>query len=179
MPTQAKREGNARHIAKLDVIKIQPYKEEGAAIRAAAAAAGMSVQRYILEAVREKMEHERTEVIHDGLSAGGTGTESEGRQRAAGNSGNEPEDISMFSDSVDIPRAAVGISPTHTENHPIAELSPDAWAEWARRQDDESLEAWKTRVKKSNIGISPIDIMKRIGKLPAHDRNLILETDPT
>ncbi len=59
MPTQAKKDGNARHIAKLDVIKIQPYKEEGAAIRAAAATAGKSVQGYVLEAVREKMERER------------------------------------------------------------------------------------------------------------------------
>lgn len=59
MPTQAKKEGNARHIAKLDIIKIQPYREEGTAIRAAAAAAGKSVQGYVLEAIREKMERER------------------------------------------------------------------------------------------------------------------------
>ena len=51
----AKKASDARHIAKLDVIKVQPYKEEGAAIRAAAADAGKSVQGYILEAVREKM----------------------------------------------------------------------------------------------------------------------------
>lgn len=58
MPTQAKREGNARYAAKLDQIRVQPPKEEGAAIRAAAAAAGMSVQRYVLDAVRERMERE-------------------------------------------------------------------------------------------------------------------------
>lgn len=63
MPTQAKKDGNARHIAKLDVIKIQPYKEEGATIRAAAANAGKSVQGYILEAIREKMERERTATV--------------------------------------------------------------------------------------------------------------------
>ena len=55
MPTEAKKAGNARHVAKLDQIKIQPYKEEGERIRAAAAAAGQSVQAYILEAVRERM----------------------------------------------------------------------------------------------------------------------------
>lgn len=55
MASEAKKAGNARHVAKLDLIKIQPYKEEGAAIRAAAAAAGKSVQGYVLEAVREKM----------------------------------------------------------------------------------------------------------------------------
>lgn len=59
--SQAKKASDARHIAKLDVIKVQPYKEEGAAIRAAAAAAGKSVQGYILQAVREKMERDATE----------------------------------------------------------------------------------------------------------------------
>lgn len=55
MPTEAKKAGNARHVAKLDQIKIQPYKEEGERIRAAAAAAGQSVQAYILEAIRDRM----------------------------------------------------------------------------------------------------------------------------
>lgn len=59
MATQAHREGNARHIAKLDIIKIQPYKAEGAAIRAAAAKAGQSVQAYILQAVRERMQRDK------------------------------------------------------------------------------------------------------------------------
>ncbi len=56
MASEAKRAGNARHTAKLDQIKIQPYKEEGARIRTAAAEAGMSLQAYILQAVREKLE---------------------------------------------------------------------------------------------------------------------------
>ena len=47
-----------RHQAKLDKIKIQPYKNQGAAIRAAAAAAGQSLQGYILQAVRTRMEQE-------------------------------------------------------------------------------------------------------------------------
>ena len=55
MATEAKKAGNARHVAKLDLIKIQPYKGEGAAIRAAAASAGMSVQAYVLQAVRAWM----------------------------------------------------------------------------------------------------------------------------
>lgn len=58
MSTPAKLEGNARHAAKLDRIVIQPYKEEGERIRAAAAAAGQSVQGYILDAVRTRMERE-------------------------------------------------------------------------------------------------------------------------
>lgn len=57
--SEAKRKGNARHAEKLDVIKIQPYKAKGAEIRAAAAAAGVSLQGYILEAVEEKMERDK------------------------------------------------------------------------------------------------------------------------
>lgn len=49
---------NAAHLAKLDRIVVQPYADEGQAIRAAAAAAGQSLQGYILQAVRERMERE-------------------------------------------------------------------------------------------------------------------------
>lgn len=56
--SESKRITDARHIAKLDQIKIQPYKEEGQRIRAAAAAANQSVQGYILDAVRERMDRE-------------------------------------------------------------------------------------------------------------------------
>lgn len=58
MPTEAKKACNARHTEKLDQIKIQPYKEEGKIIRAAAAESGQSVQAYILQAVRDRMERE-------------------------------------------------------------------------------------------------------------------------
>jgi hypothetical protein len=51
---------NAAHIAKLDVIRIQPYKSQGAAIRAAAQAAGQPLQRYILDAVADRMRGEGT-----------------------------------------------------------------------------------------------------------------------
>ena len=60
MSTDAKRAGNARHQAKLDRIVIQPEKEEGAIIRQAAANAGKSVQGYILQAIKERMERENT-----------------------------------------------------------------------------------------------------------------------
>lgn len=59
--SESKRITDARHIAKLDQIKIQPYKEEGQMIREAAASAGVSVQRYILDAVRERMEREKNQ----------------------------------------------------------------------------------------------------------------------
>ena len=60
MSTDAKRAGNARHQAKLDRIVIQPEKEEGAIIRQAAANAGQSVQGYILQSIKERMERENT-----------------------------------------------------------------------------------------------------------------------
>ena len=65
MATKAKLEGNARHIAKLDNILLRPYKAEGAAIRAAAAEARQSVQAYILQAIRERMEREQQQQSPD------------------------------------------------------------------------------------------------------------------
>ena len=47
---------------------VRPTKEEGAAIRAAAASVGQSVQAYILQAVRERMEQEQ-EGGSSGISA--------------------------------------------------------------------------------------------------------------
>ena len=56
--SQAKRAGNDRYNAKCDYISLRTLKERGAEIRAAAAAAGMSLQGYILQAVTEKMERD-------------------------------------------------------------------------------------------------------------------------
>ena len=60
MSTDAQRAAVLRHQAKLDRIVIQPEKEEGAEIRQAAANAGQSVQGYILQAIKERMERENT-----------------------------------------------------------------------------------------------------------------------
>ena len=49
---------NAAHLKKLDTLIVRPYKQEGAAIRAAAKASGDSVQGYILQAVRARMDAE-------------------------------------------------------------------------------------------------------------------------
>lgn len=57
--SEAKKAADKRYTAKLDNIMIRPYREEGAAIRAAAAAAGMSVQAYVLQAVRGWMGREQ------------------------------------------------------------------------------------------------------------------------
>ena len=56
--TEKKKQSNARYTEKCDYINLRPLKEDGAEIRAAAAA-GKSLQGYILEAVREKMEREK------------------------------------------------------------------------------------------------------------------------
>ena len=56
--SEAKKRNNANYTAKCDYINVRPLKPEGAAIRAAAAAAGQSLQGYILQAVRARMEQE-------------------------------------------------------------------------------------------------------------------------
>ena len=50
---------NKRYTDKCDNINLRPLKEKGAEIRAAAAAAGQSLQGYILQAVEDRMEKER------------------------------------------------------------------------------------------------------------------------
>ena len=59
--SEAKRITDARHQAKLDQIMVRPYKEEGQLIREFASAAGQSVQGYILQAVRERMDREKNQ----------------------------------------------------------------------------------------------------------------------
>ena len=57
--SKAKLQGNSRYKAKCDKMLIQPLRDVGAEIRAAAAAAGQSLQGYILQAVRERMDREK------------------------------------------------------------------------------------------------------------------------
>lgn len=58
MVTESKRRNNDKYNAKCDAIQVRPLKPEGELIRAAAAAAGESLQGYILKAIRERMERE-------------------------------------------------------------------------------------------------------------------------
>lgn len=57
----AKAASNKKSDAKYMQILLKPYKEEGALIRAAAARSGQSLQAYILQACRERMEREEGE----------------------------------------------------------------------------------------------------------------------
>lgn len=56
----AKRRANAAYNRRQDNIMIRPDKETGARIRAAAAAAGQSVQRYIIETVTTRINADQT-----------------------------------------------------------------------------------------------------------------------
>ncbi len=53
--SEAKRQANAAYQKRQDALTVRPSKEEGARIRAAAAAAGMSVQGYILSILRQHL----------------------------------------------------------------------------------------------------------------------------
>ena len=66
MSTDAKRRGNAAYQKRQDALTIRPSNAEGARIRAAASAAGMSVQAYILDTLRARIGEGET-----GLSDGG------------------------------------------------------------------------------------------------------------
>ena len=66
MASEAKRRANIAYNRRQDSITIRPSKAEGARIRAAAAAAGMSVQAYILDTLRARIGAGET-----GLSDGG------------------------------------------------------------------------------------------------------------
>ena len=57
--SEAKRKSLDAYNATCDYISIRPKKDRGQRIREAAAAAGQSLQGYILQAVEERMERER------------------------------------------------------------------------------------------------------------------------
>lgn len=66
----AKRASDARRLKEtLARIVIQPHKDEGTQIREAAAAAGMSLQGYILQAVRAQMGTAEDDRVHLSISA--------------------------------------------------------------------------------------------------------------
>ena len=58
MVSEAKQRATTEYHRRQDNIMIRPNKAEGARIRGAAAEAGLSVQAYILGALREKMDAE-------------------------------------------------------------------------------------------------------------------------
>ena len=61
MSTEAEKRAVATYQKSRDNMMVRPTKEEGQQIRQAAASAGQSVQAYILQAVRERMERDTEE----------------------------------------------------------------------------------------------------------------------
>lgn len=62
MPTsEAQKRANAAYNKRQDSITLRPSKEDGGKVRAAAAASGQSLQRYIMQACAERMEREGLE----------------------------------------------------------------------------------------------------------------------
>ena len=59
MSTEAEKRAVTKYQATRDNIMIRISKEDGSMVRAAAEAAGQSLQGYILQAVRERMEREK------------------------------------------------------------------------------------------------------------------------
>lgn len=58
MASPAQIQANVRYNRSRDSITIRPSKEDGAAVRQAAAAAGQSVQGYIMQACSERLQRE-------------------------------------------------------------------------------------------------------------------------
>ena len=58
MASPAQIQANVRYNRSRDSITIRPSKEDGAAVRQAAAAAGQSVQGYIMQACYERIQRE-------------------------------------------------------------------------------------------------------------------------
>lgn len=59
MATEAQKRASIAYNRRQDSITLRPSKEEGAEIRQAAADAGQPLQRYILDAVRARMQQDR------------------------------------------------------------------------------------------------------------------------
>ena len=59
--SESQKRASAKWNASKDNLMIRPSKEMGAAIRAAAIAAGQSNQQYILQAVMERMQRDKEE----------------------------------------------------------------------------------------------------------------------
>lgn len=61
--SEARKKANIEYNRRQDSITIRPTKDEGAKIREAAKVAGLSVQKYILETLRDRMERESRDPV--------------------------------------------------------------------------------------------------------------------
>lgn len=67
MSTPAKRAGNARYLATQKTTVIRTLPEEAETFKIAAETAGQSVQAYIVQAIRERMERESANKYYIGI----------------------------------------------------------------------------------------------------------------
>ena len=68
--SEARKRANVEYNRRQDSITMRPKKQQGAAIRAAAAASGESLQKYILHAVQERMTREGQPLEIDSAESG-------------------------------------------------------------------------------------------------------------
>lgn len=66
MSTEAQKRASTNYNKRQDNIMLRPSKDEGQLIRSAAAAAEQSVQGYVLQAVRERMERDAQNQTNNG-----------------------------------------------------------------------------------------------------------------
>ena len=67
--SEAQKRANIAYNRRQDSITLRPPKETGAEIRAAAVAAGQSLQGYILQAVRERMARDQAQAAGAGQAS--------------------------------------------------------------------------------------------------------------
>lgn len=185
-----------------DRINLTVPKGRKAELQAVAERHGQSVNGFINSLIDEAMERERAGGVPVDVSAGSSpqampawGTkeyfemikadikrQEQATQQGAGGGATGSGGISIFSDEKNTPGAAVGVSPMQGKEslstEQLRQLSPDDWAVWAVRQDDESIEDWKRRVNRSMRRLSAVDVAKRMGKLPEHERDILMGISP-
>lgn len=185
-----------------DRINLTVPKGRKAELQAVAERHGQSVNGFINSLIDEAMEHERAGGVPVDVSAATSpqampawGTkeyfemikadikrQEQATQQGTGGGAAGAGGISIFSDGEDTPSAAVDAPPTEDKEPLSAEqlrqLSPDDWAVWAVRQDDESLESWRRRLNKSHKGLQVVDVMKRLSRLSEEERGILTGTDP-
>lgn len=189
--SEAKRAADKRHIAKLDNIMIRPYLEEGATIRSAAAATGKSVQGYVLEAVREKMERERA----GGVPAGSPAAEDRPGVVMVSAGGSPGDNVCSRSTSL--------TPPDSTQSHDFCPEDEDdaqddadveqypetieEWGVWYPILDGEDVEEWRCRLNNAinhlskswaEAGMMPaVEYAKRVSVMADEDKKLYQRQD--
>lgn len=91
MSTEAQIRASINYNRKMDYFGLRPSKDEGEQIRAAADAAGMSNQAYILEAVREKMTRAAPESVSNASESPSERVSASGDTERAGTRENATE----------------------------------------------------------------------------------------